>query len=387
MDTQEDLYALLQVHPKATSDVIKKAYRALMLKNHPDKGGDEQLAQRLNTAYAILIDADKRLDYDRQRNEILVRRVAWERKQAEAARQAREEAELYKPPPEIRRMDGSYHLPILWGSHLVAADERGNRVLLLDEKGNVVWVYGKSPKEKLVKPRLAQFTPEGQILVLDSGQQRLLRMNLKKEITWAYEYPDQPSRRAQAQPRFFNQTPSGTVLLTDAGNRAIYEINDQQVVWEFTGRLSFHLKLNHLLVQPDLFVPVAAIALDNGHILVADQGNGRVYEINRKGKLTWVYPAKKQQTLDAVNFIWRLKNGNTWIGSDKIEEVNPQGDVVWTYQQVADADIKQAYPLPDGRFLLDFSHLVKRGINQELMMVNPAHKILFRHYYSQYRFI
>ena len=47
MDTQEDLYALLQVHPKATSDVIKKAYRALMLKNHPDKGGDEQLAQRL----------------------------------------------------------------------------------------------------------------------------------------------------------------------------------------------------------------------------------------------------------------------------------------------------------------------------------------------------
>ena len=64
MDDAEDLYALLQVHAKASPEVIKKAYHALMQKNHPDRGGDVKLAQKLNHAYEVLNDPARRQRYD-----------------------------------------------------------------------------------------------------------------------------------------------------------------------------------------------------------------------------------------------------------------------------------------------------------------------------------
>lgn len=45
--------------------VIHAAYRALMLRYHPDQGGDLGKAQRLNEAYATLSDPRARRRYDR----------------------------------------------------------------------------------------------------------------------------------------------------------------------------------------------------------------------------------------------------------------------------------------------------------------------------------
>lgn len=64
-----DYYELLQVHPKASPEIIKKAYRTLLLEmnNHPDHGGTTKRASDLNEAYATLSDPDRRRDYDRSR--------------------------------------------------------------------------------------------------------------------------------------------------------------------------------------------------------------------------------------------------------------------------------------------------------------------------------
>merc|ERR1712232_1375691 len=48
----------------ADEKTIKKAYRKMCLKHHPDKGGDEHLFKEINAAHEILSDPKKRKIYD-----------------------------------------------------------------------------------------------------------------------------------------------------------------------------------------------------------------------------------------------------------------------------------------------------------------------------------
>ena len=65
----EDPYAVLGVKPEATQDDIRKAYRALAKKLHPDLNpGDkkaEEKFKQVSAAYDLVGDADKRARYDR----------------------------------------------------------------------------------------------------------------------------------------------------------------------------------------------------------------------------------------------------------------------------------------------------------------------------------
>lgn len=61
-----DYYELLGVSKGASDDEIKKAYRKLAHKYHPDKkGGDEAKFKEINEAYQVLSDKTKREQYDR----------------------------------------------------------------------------------------------------------------------------------------------------------------------------------------------------------------------------------------------------------------------------------------------------------------------------------
>ena len=67
--SDRDYYEVLGVQKDAEADAIKKAYRAMAVRYHPDKNpGDQEAEERFKEAaeaYAVLSDHEKRARYDR----------------------------------------------------------------------------------------------------------------------------------------------------------------------------------------------------------------------------------------------------------------------------------------------------------------------------------
>ncbi len=66
---QRDYYEVLEVTRTVSAEEIKRSYRKLAVKYHPDKNpGDhsaEEKFKELGSAYEVLMDAEKRAAYDR----------------------------------------------------------------------------------------------------------------------------------------------------------------------------------------------------------------------------------------------------------------------------------------------------------------------------------
>lgn len=84
-----DYYAMLEVPPTATTAEIRRAYRRLARKYHPDLNqqlpDNDRRIKRLNEAYAILSDPTSRAAYD-------------------AARDKRQQRQPQRPIPQEPRM-------------------------------------------------------------------------------------------------------------------------------------------------------------------------------------------------------------------------------------------------------------------------------------------
>src|SRR5208283_735370 len=62
---QKDYYKILGISDNARSDEIKKAYRNLAFRYHPDKNpGSEEMMKEINEAYAVMSNPAKRNEYD-----------------------------------------------------------------------------------------------------------------------------------------------------------------------------------------------------------------------------------------------------------------------------------------------------------------------------------
>jgi len=73
----EDFYEVLGVNRNSTENEIKKAYRKLSLKYHPDKNPNnkeaaEEIFKKVSFAYGIIGDTKKRNDYDKYGRDYVV---------------------------------------------------------------------------------------------------------------------------------------------------------------------------------------------------------------------------------------------------------------------------------------------------------------------------
>ena len=70
MAEKEDLYKILGINENASHDEIKKAYRGLSLKYHPDRNPAPEATEKfkqINQAYEVLGDEQKRKQYEMER--------------------------------------------------------------------------------------------------------------------------------------------------------------------------------------------------------------------------------------------------------------------------------------------------------------------------------
>lgn len=71
----ENPYNILGISPTASSEEIKKAYRSLAMRHHPDRNahpGAESRFNAIKTAYELLSDPQKRADYNHSLNNRIV---------------------------------------------------------------------------------------------------------------------------------------------------------------------------------------------------------------------------------------------------------------------------------------------------------------------------
>jgi len=198
-----------------------------------------------------------------------------------------------------------------------------NRVVLVDPWGEILWQYG-------------QFGQTG------SGPDLL---NTPVQNTW---------------------TPDEHVLITDPGNNRIIEVNvRKQIVWQYPGSNSN--------VSDQLSGPNSAELLENGHILIADQGNNRAIEVTRDDEIIKTFSAGG--TAVVVAFASRLENGDTLLtdaGNSRAVEVDGNDNVVWQY--VTDTDPKSV-PAPQPTRAVRLRHgdtLISDQFNNRVIRVNHA---------------
>ncbi len=202
-----------------------------------------------------------------------------------------------------------------------------NRVLLVNPAGHVVWQYGQfqqtgSGFNLLNTPVQAVWLPNEHVLITDQGNNRIVEVNLRKQVVWQYPGSNTNDADQLNSPNSAELLENGHILIADENNsRAIEVTRDDRIVKTFTAGGTIN-------------VLGFASRLPNGHTLLADSGNARVVEVDANDMPVWQYVTDSDPLSFAAplpSHAVRLKNGDTLISdqiNNRVIRVNMAGQIV-----------------------------------------------------------
>ncbi len=278
--------------------------------------------------------------------------------------------------------------------NILITDQFNNRVIEIDPAGNIVWHFGNGPHDASANAiagtndaeRVGSLTlmsgtgvPAGTTTSCKTGcvDNRVILVDQGGNIVWQYGQfgvtgfgPNQLNTPVQN-----TFLPNGNVLITDQGNERIIEVqrSDNSIIWQYGQNGVMGIGPNQLNN------PNAAELLTNGHILISDENNNRAIEVTHTTPSVIVATFTAHRSVSGVAFASRLSNGNTLItdsNNARIVEVDSHDKIVWEYFTNARPG-SNAAPLPTRAVrLVNGNTLISDQFNDQVIEVNPAKMIV-----------
>jgi hypothetical protein len=280
--------------------------------------------------------------------------------------------------------------------NILIADQFNNRVIEVAKSGAIVWSFGtgssKAGSDTIVGVNDAERIPGGLTLMSGTGappktpgypaagavDSRVIVVDQSGAITWQYGVAGKSGSgagrlNAPVDATYLND---GSILITDQGNQRVIRVSTaKKILWQYgtTGKAG--------AAAGQLNNPNSAVLLANGNILISDESNNRVIEVTKAKRIVWQYGSPKAtKTLNAPAFASRLDNGDTLISdsvNNRVVEVSMAKKVVWMYvTNTRTGSVKDPTPTRALR-LSDGSTLISDQFNHQVISVDPSGTVLW----------
>jgi outer membrane protein assembly factor BamB len=291
--------------------------------------------------------------------------------------------------------EGGFNNP----GNILITDQFNNRVIEISHSGRIVWQFGHGPNDLTASSilgtndaeRVGDLTlmsgtgiPAGATTNCPQGcfDNRVILVNEAGKIVWQYGTFGVTGFGANQLNTPVQNTflPNGHVLITDQGNGRIIEVRrtDNAIVWQYgqNGVIGNG--------QNQLNNPNAAELLKNGNILISDENNNRAIEVTHTTPSKIVATFTVQGTASGVAFASRLSNGHTLItdsNNARIVEVDSHDNPVWQYVTNTRAGSNPA-PLPTRAVRLANGHtLISDQFNDQVIEITTTtHPVIVTSY-------
>lgn len=263
-----------------------------------------------------------------------------------------DKSSILERPIGVQILDND-RLLITDGGGLFDWRTRGSKVMIINREKQIEWVYDAG----LVFAHSAIMLKNGNVLIPDTNNDRLVEVSMDKKVVWSTDMLDDGKLKDGSTlfyPNHVQELENGHFLVSDRLNNRVIEIDREGNIF----RQLTQAKKQH-----------APLQLENGNIIIADSDSNKIIEIDSTGSLVWQYG----RNLAWPRYAHRQKNGNTLITdsrNNRIIEINPTGEIVFELNDTLISPY-MALKLDNGDYLIcDSQH-------GRLIQVNADKKIVW----------